>query len=70
MMVITRPPAAEAVSRDSATEIRATLRFSHKSLTLADGAQPVELGDHYGIHSAAVHQDERTLQAGAVQVLG
>ena len=40
MMVITRRPAAELVSSDSATEISATLRFSnnssklHRSLTL------------------------------------
>ena len=73
-MVMTSRPAADAVSSDSATEINATLRFLEQfqqTAQVLDGArEPVEFGDGYGIHSAAVHQGEQTLEPGAVQVLG
>jgi hypothetical protein len=71
---MTSRPAAEAVSSDSATEIKATLRFSNSSSKLAevfDGArEPVKFGHDHGFDFAAVHHGEQTLQAGAVQVLG
>ena len=59
MIVMTRRPAAEVVSNDFATEISATpalLEESQHAVEVLDGArEPFELGDDYGIHSAAVH---------------
>jgi hypothetical protein len=73
MMVMTRRPAAEAVSSDSATEINATPlleEFQQTAEVLDTAREPVEFGNNHRLDFAAVHQGEQTLQAGAVQVLG
>ena len=74
MMVITRRPAAEAVSSDSATEINATPRFLEQfqqTAQVLDGArEPVELGNDHRLDFPTIHQGEQTLEAGAVQILG
>ena len=73
-MVMTRRPAAEAVSSDSATESQrdaALLEEFQQAAEVLDGARElVELGNNHSLDFAAVHQGEQTLQAGAVQILG
>ena len=73
-MVITRRPAAEAVSSDSATEIQrdATLleEFQQAAQVLDTAREPVELGNDHRFDFAALHPRDQTLQAGTVQVLG
>jgi hypothetical protein len=59
MTVMTRRPAAEAVSSDSATEFSATpalLGEFQQTAEVFDGArEPVELRNDNGIHFDAVH---------------
>ena len=57
MMVMTRRPAGEAVSSDSATEFSATPleEFQQTAEVLEGAREPVELRNDNGIHFAAVH---------------
>ena len=74
LVVITKHAAAEPVSKDSATEISTSLRFSkssaslHRSLTLQ--REPVQLGHDDGLHFASVDERQESLQSRPIQGFG